>query len=189
MTRADDLRTQASCILAEEVIVDVTAEDFRRHYEILSDEALLDIDTGELVELARTCLAEEVARRGLDLGASGDGETADPAHPATDSGDTAEELVCIAEYDYLDEADLARGLLAAAEIPVSFESDTSTFRLMVPAGVAEQALQMLVTPLTDEELAAQAEAAGHPDEGSYDDAEQQAEEYADDDSDAPASRP
>ncbi len=55
-----------SCILTEEVIVDVTAEDFRRHYESLSDEALLEIDTSELVELARNCHAEEVARRELD---------------------------------------------------------------------------------------------------------------------------
>jgi len=134
--------------------VDVTAEDFRRHYESLSDEALLEIDTSELVELAQTCHAEEVARRGLAEEAPV--VTVDaPVEAAAE-----EELVCIVEYDYLDEADLARGLLEAAEIPASLESEPGVVRLMVPAKLAEQALQMLAAPLSDEELEAQAEAAG-----------------------------
>lgn len=142
--------------------MDVTAEDFRRHYEILSDEALLDIDPRELVELARTCHADEVARRGLHTGPSEHEAATAPQSP--DSEKAAEELVCIAEYDYADEADLARGLLEAAEIPASLESEPGVVRLMVPAGLAEQALGMLAAPLSDEELAAQAEAAGLLDE-------------------------
>jgi hypothetical protein len=139
--------------------VDVTAEDFRRHYELLSDEALLEVDTGELVELARTCHAEEVARRGL---AEGNGHDGEQAVVAADSGTSAppDEIVCIVEYDHLDEADLARGLLEAAEIPASLESEPGVVRLMVPAKFAEHALGMLATPLSDEDLAAQAEAAG-----------------------------
>ena len=145
--------------------MDVTAEDFRRHYESLSDEALLEVDTGELVELARTCHAEEVARRGLDtrLPEDKDAETeaAEPASEAT----SGEELVCIAEYDYVDEAEIAMGLLQAAEIPAALEREPGAERLMVPAGLADQALRMLAeSSLTDEELAAQAEAAVNPDE-------------------------
>jgi hypothetical protein len=134
--------------------VDVTAEDFRRHYESLSDEALLEIDTGELVELASTCHAEEVTRRGLVEDIPDGAAIEAPAAGAED------ELVCIVEYDYLDEADLARGLLEAAEIPASLESEPGVVRLMVPASLAEPALRMLAAPLSDEELAAQAEAAG-----------------------------
>lgn len=141
--------------------MDVTAEDFRRHYESLSDEALLDIDTGELTELARSCHAEEMTRRGLDSDAVSEEEAEDPAlRPAQE-----EEMICIVEYDYADEADLARGLLEASEIPVSVESEPGVARLKVPAKFAEQALLMLASPLSDEELAAQAEAAANPDDG------------------------
>jgi hypothetical protein len=139
--------------------VDVTAEDFRRYYESLSDEALLEIDTGELVQLAQDCHAEEVARRGLAEEVAEDTTDAPVAAPAEATA-PGEELVCIVEYDYHDEADLARGLLEAAEIPASLESEPGVVRLMVPKALAEQALGMLAAPLSDEELAAQAEAAG-----------------------------
>ena len=43
----------------------VSVEDFRRQYAGLSDEALLDVDRRELVDLARTCYDEELARRQL----------------------------------------------------------------------------------------------------------------------------
>ena len=145
--------------------MDVTAEDFRRHYESLSDEALLEIDTEELVELARTCHADEVTRRGLAPEPADDEDLTEKDHSET----PAEELVCIVEYDYPDEADLARGLLEAAEIPAALESEPGVVRLMVPAEFAEQALRMITTPLSDEELAAQAEAAGHPDGDDFED--------------------
>ena len=44
--------------------------------------------------------------------------------------------------------------------PRVLESEPGVVRLMVPAGLAEQALRLLAAPLSDEELAAQAEAAG-----------------------------
>jgi hypothetical protein len=142
--------------------LDVTAEDFIRHYESLSDEALLEIDTGELTQLACRCHADEVARRGLDSGAIGDEDMAEAAPDA--AVEAEEELVCIVEYDYPDEADLARGLLEAADIPAKIESEPGVVRLMVPEKFSKEALMMLVTPLSDEELEAQAEAAANPDE-------------------------
>lgn len=139
--------------------MDVTAEDFRRHYELLSDEALLEVDPGELVQLARDCHAEEVARRGLtdapEVETTGDAAGQPEAAVAAE-----DELICIVEYDYMDEADLARGLLEASEITASLESEPGVVRLMVPPASAEQALRLLAAPLSDEELAAQAEAAG-----------------------------
>jgi hypothetical protein len=138
--------------------MDVTAEDFRRHYALLSDEALLDIDPGELVELARNCHAEEVARRGLN---QDDSELAEDPDSVPSSGSAEEaELVCIVEYDYVDEAEMARGLLEGEKIPVTIESEPGVARLMVPQQFAEQSLRLLVTPLSDEDLEAQAEAAG-----------------------------
>jgi hypothetical protein len=138
--------------------LDVTAEDFRRHYESLSDGALLDIDTGELTELARRCHAEELERRGIDTSPVSE----DVAEPAPGEA-VEEEMICIVEYDFPDEADLARGLLEASEIPVRVENEPGVSRLMVPAKFSKEALVMLVTPLSDEELEAQAEAAGNPD--------------------------
>jgi hypothetical protein len=142
--------------------LDVTAEDFIRHYESLSDEALLDIDTDELTELACRCHADEVARRGLDSGSVSDEDAAEAAPGA--AAEAEEELVCIVEYDYPDEADLARGLLEAAEIPAKVESEPGVARLMVPEKFSKEALMMLVAPLSDEELEAQAEAATNPDD-------------------------
>lgn len=157
--------------------MDVTAEDFRRHYAELSDEALLEVDTAELVPIARTCHAEEVVRRGLDAVPAADDS---PDDKVAGTEEPTEELVCIADYDYRDEAELARGLLEAASIPATLETEqgesvqampemnlagtVSGVRLMVPKALAEQALQILATPLSDEELAAQAEAAGLEDE-------------------------
>jgi hypothetical protein len=151
--------------------VDVTARDFRRHFEILSDEALLAVDTSELVKSARTCHDEEVARRGLKSATSGqDSEPSPDTTKDTDSSKTPEdELVCIADFDYMDEAEIALGLLEASSIPASLVSEQgvsmmnisgSAKRLMVPSHLADQALNILATPLSDEELAAQAEAAG-----------------------------
>ncbi len=142
--------------------MDVSPDDFIRHYESLSDEALLDIDTSELTELACRCHADEVARRGLDSEPVG---AEDGAEAAPDTATEAEEeFVCIVEYDYPDEADLARGLLEAAEIPAKVESEPGVSRLMVPEKFSKEALTLLVAPLSDEELAAQAEAASLGDE-------------------------
>ena len=124
--------------------------------------------------MARTCHAEEVARRGLAEGPPQDEDSAESLPAAVAA--PQEELICIVEYDYADEADLAHGLLNAAEIPAVLESEPGVVRLMVPATLAEQALRMLAAPLSDEELAAQAEAAGLEGE--------QAEEELEEDPDA-----
>jgi len=140
--------------------LDVTAEDFTRHYESLSDEALLEIDTGELTDLACRCRADELAKRGLDSGVADEDVAGATPGPAAEE---EEKLICIVEYDYPDEADLARGLLEASEIPAKIESEPGVVRLMVPERFSKEALSMLVSPLSDEELAAQAEAAANPD--------------------------
>jgi hypothetical protein len=55
--------------------MEVTAVDFRKHFELLSDESLLETNREELVEVAQQCFDEEVARRGLN-------ETEDSRNPA-----------------------------------------------------------------------------------------------------------
>jgi hypothetical protein len=148
--------------------VQVNAADFRRHYELLSDEALLETNAEELVDVARQCLEEEIARRGLSVDA-GDSPEEIAAEPATGEEDAAEALV--ATYTNGDELNLARGLLQMAEIPSRVENPLAVMggmelRLFVPAAFEEHALEVLAAEISEEELAAQAEAAGDQEEDS-----------------------
>jgi hypothetical protein len=142
--------------------MEVTLDDFRRHFELLSDAALLDTDREELVESARQCFDEEVSRRGLNAppDEAVTGEVSTTGEPSD-----AEQLVLIATYSIPDEASLARGLLASAEIPFQLNNELAPLggfqlRLLVPAAFEADAREVLESEISDEELAAQAEAAG-----------------------------
>jgi len=144
--------------------VKVDADDFRRVYESLNDEALLAVKRDELVEVAQQCYDVEVAQRGL----TAHGDVA--AVPAQGSAAApSEELVEVATFTDVDDARLARDLLASAEIPSYLAADAnlpgnmsapSGFRLSVSPSLLDQAREILDSQISDEELAAQAEAAG-----------------------------
>ena len=146
--------------------MDVSLDDFRRHFGILSDDALLATHREDLVESAQQCLDEELSRRGLLTGAPGSGEiVAEPTEADPDS--SGGEPVSIATYTVAEEASLARGLLRIASIPCHLANEYTglggfQLELMVPAAYVEQALEVLGAEISDEELAAQAEAAGAP---------------------------
>ena len=139
----------------------VDLDDFRRRYEELSDDALLDLDRDELVDLARDCYDAELARRGLRRSSS--------SPPATEVQDQG-ELVEVARFTSSSEADLARALLESAAIPCYLENEiagktlrvTNGLRLFVPATLLESAREILDAPVSDEELIAQAEAEPAP---------------------------
>jgi hypothetical protein len=141
--------------------MEVTLDDFRRHFALLSDAALLDTDREELVESALQCFDEEVSRRGLNAppDEAVTGEVSTTGEPSD-----AEQLVLIATYSIPDEANLARGLLASAEIPFQLNNELAPLggfqlRLLVPAAFEADAQEVLESEISDEELAAQAEAA------------------------------
>ena len=140
--------------------MEVSLDDFRRHFELLSDETLLSTNRDELTEGGRQCYDEEVARRGL-LNPAPAEEIAEESHQA----DPGEEMVLIATYLIPDEANLARGLLQSAEIPFRIENELAPLggfqiRLLVPKAFEEEAVVVLESEISEEELAAQAEAAG-----------------------------
>jgi hypothetical protein len=140
--------------------VDVTLEDFRRHFGMLSDEALLATRRKDLVESAQECYDEELSRRGLSTGVPGE-IFEDAEAEAAPSGD---EPVSIATFMVAEEASLARGLLRSASIPSHLANEYTglggfQLELMVPASFVDQALEVLAAEISDEELAAQAEAA------------------------------
>lgn len=150
--------------------MEVTQADFRQHYELLSDEALLEINADELVDVARQCLEEEIAQRGLNVAPAESPEeiAAEPAAGEEDPGE-----VLIATFTSGDELNLARGLLQSAEIPSRVENPLAVMggmelRLIVPAAFEEHALEVLAAEISDDDLAAQAEAAGEPVEDSVD---------------------
>jgi hypothetical protein len=137
--------------------MNVSAEDFRRHFELLSDSALLATNRADLIEGAQSCYDEEMERRGLALGTPV--EEAPVEKSAEEIG-----MVEIATYMVAEEASLARGLLESAEIPskidVNYTLGPVVLRLLVPEDMVEQALEVLESEISEEELAAQAEAAG-----------------------------
>jgi len=143
--------------------MEVSLDDFRRHFELLSDETLLATNREELVENARGCYDEEVARRGLNSPPVE--EIAGEGTPETHQVNPGEQLVLIATYLIPDEANLARGLLQSAEIPYRMENELAPLggfqlRLLVPKAFEAEALEVLDSEISEEELAAQAEAAG-----------------------------
>jgi Putative prokaryotic signal transducing protein len=137
-------------------------EDFRRLYSSLNDEALLAIDRDELVPIAQQVYDTELSARGLD--APVEEEEAAPTQNAF-----GENLVEIAAFDNPSEASVARSLLRIAEIPCMLSTDlpltgsilnvATDVRLYVPPEFVDQANEVLDHEISDEELAAQAEAA------------------------------
>ena len=141
-----------------------TADDFKARYAGLSDETLLDENREELVAVARQCLDEELASRGLKQ--TVETEAVVPPSP-TDPGD---EMVPAAEFSSMEEADLARALLDSGGIPCFLANEHSVYRynypnglsglpLLVPARLLDQAHEILAAKVSEEDLAAQAEAA------------------------------
>ena len=144
--------------------MEATLEDIRRHFSLLSDEALLAIEREELTDTAKACYDSELAARRLQRGKPAEG-------PAKNTGATAESgtanLVEIAVFEHADEVRMALALLKSAGIPCQLSDQRAhstagivgEVKLMVPAEFAEDATEVLESQISDEELAAQAEAA------------------------------
>jgi hypothetical protein len=144
--------------------MNVTAEELRRYYDSLSDAALLSIDKSDLTDLGLACYEEECERRGL-VGPAPDSR--DSPSPIEGSAPAA-RLVKVAEGLSYEEVRYARELLSSSGIPseggsvnpgAAFSNAVGDFYLQVPEELAEHAREILEVPLTDEELAAQAEQA------------------------------
>jgi hypothetical protein len=132
--------------------LEVAPEDFRQHFELLSDAALLATDRELLVDIAKQCFDDEVSRRGLD--------TANQRTPGELSD--RDRLVQIAKFHFRAEFEVAKALLKSESIPATQGSRIGRrieleLPLMVPAAFAQEALALLESRVSDEELAALAE--------------------------------
>ena len=132
----------------------VSVEDIRRQYASLSDDALLDVDRRDLVDLARTCYDEELARR--------QPKAAPPApsaaHAPEPDGD-AEEFVVAETYLSQEHAKLARELLRGAGIRAQLGA--GGLALLVPVSTREDAREVLEAQISDEALAEVAAGASY----------------------------
>jgi hypothetical protein len=160
-----------------------TLEDIRRHYSLLSDDALLATEREELTDVAKLCLDAEISSRGLKP----ESATVEPAAPvATGAGpeEKPQELVVAGTYDHPEEVRIAQALLRTAGIPShrSDETGRSTGQpmgvvdLLVPAEMAEDAAVVLESQISDEELAAQAEAAAPVDDEASEESQEKEQE-------------
>ncbi len=159
----------------------IDVNDLRRHYESLSDEGLLEIDRGDLTDVARTCYDEEVRSRGLDKRG-----TAMRRQPARESPASASEPVshepeetgadwledaaeAYSEYIHpgspATRADRAREVLSTAGIPVQVEmveeppeahggAPRQRLRVLVPGHLNLQATSILECEIFNEEFEA-----------------------------------
>ena len=138
--------------------LEIDLDELRRYYAGLSDEGILDIKREDLTELARQYYDAEVKSRGLVR-----------ESPSPDGGTTTEAEALVVAQTFLspNEAWVGRDVLRSAGISAYLEQELDTVwpggnrSLMVPRSYLEEAEEILasITPLSDEELAAQAEAA------------------------------
>ena len=148
-----------------------SADDLRRHYEERSDAGLRDINREELTDLAKRVYDEEIERRGLQPEAQPEAGAAEARQELPDN------LVLAATFLYPVNAKFARAELEGEGIPCYLENEHTLdidwflsnllggYRLLVPASDLERARAILDTRVSDEELEAQAEAAGAPPDG------------------------
>ena len=141
------------------------SEELRRYYAALSDDALLELERGDLTEIAQSCYDSELAKRRLDGGPEvpdirhddpyDEAAAVDGDHEA--GPDWLEDAACACSFESspgndAPDLDEARGILEAAGIPchaVSRDLDPKgsrhqySYNLMVPAALNLQAVSIL----------------------------------------------
>jgi len=142
----------------------VPEDEFRRHYQSLSEEGLRDIDRADLTETARACYDEELAGRGLSI---------ERAPPPQIELPPEEEFAWVPLGTFIaDEIELIRALLDAEKIPTTMEPPAAGNYpplaagsiLSVPEPLLSRAREILAAEISDEELIAEAEAYKPPED-------------------------
>jgi hypothetical protein len=136
-------------------------DDLRRHYASLSDEALMAIDRGELVDVARDCYDYERALRGSPVAVRVQVDGEKPP-------DWIVDAACVCSYENHPGAQAAAPASAACEaltragIPayLSIEEnepfwaqESSQFRVMVPGDLELEASSVLDRDIVNPEFA------------------------------------
>jgi hypothetical protein len=120
----------------------VAQNDFQKHFASLSNVALLEVQRNDLVEAAKAAYDQEISRRDLAV-------EAESPESELSSG---EKLVNVVEFESVEDAAHAQEQLKKNGIP-------AYIAVAVPEAFARQAIKLLDPGVSDEELAALAEAA------------------------------
>jgi hypothetical protein len=119
--------------------------DYHEHFASLSDKALMEIHSADLVPAAQAAYEHEMTHRGL---VPEDAE--EPKDPELSEG---QKLVNVVEFETAADAAQAQALLKKNGIP-------AFIAIAVPAAFERQAVSLLDPGVSEEELARLAEAAG-----------------------------
>jgi hypothetical protein len=130
--------------MRENISMASTQSEFQEHFSSLSDKALMEIHSADLVTAAKAAYDHEMTHRGLVPEDAGEPET-----PELSSG---EKLVSITEFESAEDAAQAQAELKKNGIPAYIS-------VSVPAAFTQQAVSLLDPGVSDEELAKLAESA------------------------------
>ncbi|HVW83333.1 MAG TPA: hypothetical protein VHB50_01565, partial [Bryobacteraceae bacterium] len=101
--------------------MNISAEDFRQHFALLSDEALLATRRDDLTDVAKACYDDEVAHRELSPDAAEEdtqeAEIQEERSEEDQANEHGKDMVSLTSFPDVEEARLARGLLQIAGIP------------------------------------------------------------------------
>jgi hypothetical protein len=107
----------------------ITLEDLKASYRNMSDEELLDLNPGELTEMARKCYDGEMERRGLN---------AEAAEEDTDAAGASDEpLLAIRNCTSADEAWSVVSALQGSGIPARVGDDSVRAAEWLPGGLGQ----------------------------------------------------
>lgn len=143
----------------------ITADDLSRSYRAMSDEELLAMDQGELTDIARKTLEQEMERRGLTH--------LDPSAPPPPVEVDGEAWGSAGTFRTHDEAELVRGALESAGIPAEVDSDSGDLlwmgttvytihRVLAPESMLDDAHAIIESRAAREEHEARAAADAPP---------------------------
>lgn len=117
----------------------ISREDLAARFEQLNDEALLKrSSSGELTADAQAVIQDEIRRRGLSAPSIAT-DSANPIEPATLGGD----LVNVAGYLTLPEAQVLQALLDAESIPAFLADGHMAQSIFAPVGINSGARLMV----------------------------------------------
>ncbi len=149
-----------------------TPEDLRRTYASLTDEQLLDLDPSELTDTALECYQQEMSRRRLAEG--GTGQEKEPEHGERNfqrsgnfDGDWLEHAACACSFtvapgsNQAEDAGRARQALLEAAIPCELQvipgepgARAEEIRVLVPDALNLKAMSLLDCEIFNPQLEA-----------------------------------